>query len=114
MKRQIKPELLQKLLEQSFTGRGCRSLSGPSVEALLDYTKGTNHVLQITEATMITPDWDIPMFEYCISGPLPRTGRGIDADHEAASALFREYDAEARRKERYAIRYDVWFYDPDQ
>lgn len=59
---------------------------------------------------MITPEHDVPMFEYSISGPLPRTGEGVKADQKVAADMFIELNEKAQR-EKYAIRYIVWFAD---
>ena len=107
----IRPELLKKIFDNSLTGAGAKGLSSDNVEALFEYATDKPYRLQITEAHMIEPQLDRPMFEYSISGPLPRTGRGLEADKQEAIALFRELNEQAQSKEKYAIRYDVWFSD---
>lgn len=57
---------------------------------------------------MIEPQYDVTMLEYSISGPLPLTGDGAEADKTEVIALFRELNEKAQ-KEDYAIRYTVWF-----
>ena len=59
---------------------------------------------------MITPQADQPMVEYSLSGPLPKTGKGMEADKLHAIEFFRELNKKAQA-EPYAIRYDVWFTD---
>ena len=103
-----RPELTKKAFELSLTGRGARGLTSDGVEKLFKYAKDKPYRLQITEAHMIEPQYDVPMFEYTLSGPLPDTGKGAEADKAAAIALFRELNEKAQT-EKYAIRYDVWF-----
>ena len=104
----IRADLLPKIFESALTGKGTRGLSSNTVEALFDYAADKPYRLQITEAHMIEPQADRPMFEYSISGPLPRTGKGLEADKAEVIALFRKLDGQAQQ-ERYAIRYQVWF-----
>ena len=104
----IRPELTKKAFESSLTGKGARQLTSDGVERLFDYVKDKPYRLQITEAHMIEPQYDVPMFEYSISGPLPLTGEGAESDKTKAIALFRELNKKAQ-KEDYAMRYIVWF-----
>lgn len=104
----IRPELIKKIFEESLVGKGARDLSSNTIEQLFNYAKDKPYRLQITEALMIEPQYDVPMFEYSISGPLPLTGEGAEADKAFAVNLFRELNQKAQ-KEEYAIRYTVWF-----
>lgn len=105
-----RPELTKKTFESSLTGKGARGLTSDGVEQLFDYAKDKPYRLQITEAHMIEPQYDVPMFEYSLSGPLPHTGKGIEADKAEAITFFRDLN-EKVQKEKYAIRYNVWFGD---
>lgn len=103
--------MLEKLFEASLTGKGARQLTSGTVEQLFAYAADKPFRLQVTEAHMIEPQADRAMFGYSISGPLPRTGRGLEADKQEAIDLFRKLDKQAQGQERYAMRYDVWFSD---
>ncbi|MEP3890489.1 MAG: hypothetical protein ABJN69_08465 [Hellea sp.] len=105
---EMHPELLKKIFESSLTGRGARDLTSDGVEQLFKYTHDLPFRLQITEAHMIKPQSDQPMFEYSLSGPLPKTGKGLEADKLHAIEFFRKLNAKAQT-EPYAMRYHVWF-----
>ncbi len=106
----MRPELLKELFEDSLTGKGARSLSSECVEELFRYAERKPFRLQITEAFMVEPQYDTPLLEYSIMGPLPRKGEGLEEDKAEAIRLFRSLNEKAQ-KERYAIRYNVWFSD---
>lgn len=99
-----------KLLEQSLSGHGAKGLTSESVEELFKVSEGTPYILQCTEAFLIEPQADRPMFGYSISGPLDRTGVSLKEARKAMIALFRELDKSAQ-SEQYAVRYTVWFSD---
>jgi len=107
---EIRPELLKKILESSLTGKGARGLTSNNVEQLFTYTQNLPYRLQMTEAHMIKPQSDQPIFEYSLSGQLPKTGKGFEADKLYAIEIFRELNEKAQN-ESYAILYDVWFTD---
>lgn len=103
-------ETVRKIFENSLTGKGARDLTSEIVEQLFLYTESLPYRLQITEAHMIEPQCDKPMFEYSLSGPLPKTGEGLEADKLQAIKMFRQLNKQAQT-EPYAMRYHVWFTD---
>ena len=99
---------LSQLLEDALTGHGARRLTAEQVEALNSFAAHTPYRLQITEAFMIEPDGERPMFEYSLSGPLPASGEGIAQDKLEAMETFRAMGFQAG-KEPFPVIYNVWF-----
>jgi hypothetical protein len=108
MKQFARLDLVERIFAQSLTGKGARCLSADGVEALFEFAIDKPYRLQIVEAHMIEPQVNRPMFQYSISGPIPLSGNGAEADKAEPISLFRELNAQAQ-KEKYPIRYDVWF-----
>ena len=101
---------LSQLLEDALTGHGARRLTAEQVEALNSFAAHTPYRLQITEAFMIEPDGERPMFEYSLSGPLPASGEGVARDRGLAIEAFRDIVKRAA-KETHPVMYHVWFRD---
>jgi hypothetical protein len=109
--RVIRTDLLKKIFTESLSGKGARTLASEDVEALFEYAKDTAYRLQHVEAFLIEPQYDRPLMEYTISGPLRETGLGRKADQEEVIQLFRKLNSKAQRNEKFAMRYNVWFTD---